>query len=251
MDNNQNFNNQMPNNMAQPNMNQANQFGQANAQNNGYGQPQPNMYGQPQQNMNSQNNGYGQPNMYGQPQQNMYGQQNIYNGIQNHNNSTKGFAKVIMIIAGILLAISAVILLVVMLIIGIATKEKEAISYKDVRSYLKQVDIDYYDYDDYGILYGDSKVYETDELYIAVTECESESEAVKEFNEQVDALEEDMEFNVTTSVDGKNFDKVTRYDTSIEYGFQSIRVDDTILTVVAISDEAYEQAKDMFDTLGY
>ena len=245
MDNNQNFNNQMPNNIAQPNMNQANQFGQANDQNNGYGQSQPNM--------NDQNNGYGQPqqNMYGQPQQNIYGQQNMYNSIQNHNNSTKGFAKVIMIIASIVLSISAVILLVVMLIIGIATKEKEAISYKDVRSYLKQADIDYYDYDDYGILYGDAKVYETDELSIFVTECESESEAVKEFNEQVDALEEDMEFNVTTSVDGKNFDKVTRYDTSIEYGFQSIRVDDTILTVVAISDEAYEQAKDMFDTLGY
>ena len=269
MENNQNFNNGLggqPNNMNnnsgfnQPNMNnqqaQPNMYGQQaqpmynqQVQNNNQNQPmynqqtQPNMNNQPMYNQPMYNQ---QMNNYGQPQQNMY-----TTPMQAHTNAAKPFAKVIMIIAAIMLGFVVLIGGIVAIVIGAATKEKPEISSSDVRSYLKDNDIDYDTYDDYGILYGDTKVYETDDLYITITSCDDESEAKKEYKEEMEFLDDMYDFNLTTNVDGTNFDKATRQDTSSDVGYHIIRVEDKVLMIISIDDYGYEIAKEIFDELGY
>ena len=258
MENNQNFNNGFG---GQPNnMNNNNGFNQQ-PQPNMYNQaPQTNMGNQPMYNQQPQQNMYGQqtqPNMGNQPMynQSMYNQQpqqNMYGTpMQAHTNAAKPFAKIIMIIAAIMLAIALFIGGLVAIIIGIATKEKPEISSSDVKSYLKELNMDYDTYSDYGIAYGDTKVYETEDLYITITSCDSEYEAETEYEKEMKFLDDMYDFNLSTDVNGKNFDKATRQDTSSDVGYHIIRVDDKVLMIISVDDYGYELASDMFDELGY
>lgn len=259
MDNNNQFNDPLK---FQQGGNMSNQQSVRNTQNMGGMQGQ-----QGQQGMI--NNQY-QQNMYNQFQQAPYGQQPSYNQQQMQPNmynqngfnpynqpaqpKKKSFLGIILLIGGLVLGFGAIILVTVLLIVGVAAAEKEPISSKDIKSYLNDNNIYYYDYSDYGLEYGDTKVYETDDMYIAITTCDSEAEAKEEYETELDFLSDELvgfEPNVKTDVDGTNFDKATRYDSDLEAGILIIRVEDKVLAIISANEDGYNTSKELFDELGY
>ena len=245
-------------NIGQQNWNQQQNYGgqyQQQGQNMGMNQQnwnqQGNMYNQPQTPYNNQ---YGQQNMYNQ---NMYNQ-NMYNqNMYNNANTVKKSGKklVTFIVLGVLAFIIGFIILVVSLL-GAANKERDAIKDYKVADALDEANIDYEEYDAEGLLYGYGVSFENDDLCIEIIECDSEEEAKKEFNASEDyvndiAEEEDIEFNFTKTLNGKNYSISSQYSSEVETGAYLVRVDDTVIYSFASDENSWEDLKDIMDSLGY
>lgn len=225
--------------MENNNFNQ-NSNSQFNQQYNQYGQQQ---YSQQQY---SQQQYSQQPNQYGH---NMCNPQQIYQSTQNLNKS--GNKIIALIIAGIITLMLTVGIIIVS-IFSIVAKPKDAIKEHLIEDYLYENNIEYSTCDIGGMEYGEGICYDTDDFNIFILECESDTEAKKEFNAlDNEIIELEGNWSFSTNSEGSNYDKKVRYLAAEELGLYLIRVDETVLYIDAYTEDAWDTVKDMMDELNY